>query len=333
MTSKDLIDRFQGTILGCAIGDALGFPYEGIGPETLWERRHEIVAKFTPHPSGSFPLGQFTDDTQLTLALLEAILEAGKVDGQTIAQKIAVLWKNGTIIGQGMACSLAMNNFIIQRMAWNKAGAPEGSAGNGSAMRASPIGLWNFAHYDHISSDSRIQSIVTHQDSRATAGATAVAASVTLNLNHPNLERNSARKEYLIKIGTLVGNVHADFGCYIKKLNEYLSFSPAKAIALIRSTGYTGTAKPDWPGISPYVIPTVLTALFSFLRSPDDFRETVSITIGAGGDVDTTSAIAGALSGAFNGLVGLPVKLRKEVLDGARLISLASTLYQMAIER
>src|SRR5690606_19996086 len=73
-----------------------------------------------------------------------------------------------------------------------------------------------------------------------------------------------------------------------------------------------------WPGISPFVIPSVLWSLYAFLRSPDDYFETICTAIAVGGDVDTTAAMAGAISGAYLGEGALPAHLVERVHDQAR---------------
>jgi len=63
------------------------------------------------------------------------------------------------------------------------------------------------------------------------------------------------------------------------------------------------------------VIPSVLWSLYAFLRSPDDYWETVCTAIAVGGDTDTMAAIAGAISGARVGVAGLPQSLLSRVND------------------
>ena len=87
--------------------------------------------------------------------------------------------------------------------------------------------------------------------------------------------------------------------------------------------------------ISPFVIPSVLWSLYSFLRSPEDYWATISTAIRCGGDVDTTAAMAGAISGAYLGLEGLPEHLVTFVHDRAdwgraELVRLAESCYNIA---
>ncbi len=59
----------------------------------------------------------------------------------------------------------------------------------------------------------------------------------------------------------------------------------------------------------------MLWSLYSFLRSPDDYRQTIRTAIAVGGDVDTTAAMAGAISGARLGLVAVPQDLTHRLTD------------------
>src|ERR1700730_1808096 len=95
-------DRFLGCLLGCAVGDALGAPYEG-----LWSRSipdEEMLLEGFGAFEG-YPLGQYTDDTQLSVATVRAILAAGDVVPIEIMRAIARLWQTQAVIGPGGACT------------------------------------------------------------------------------------------------------------------------------------------------------------------------------------------------------------------------------------
>jgi ADP-ribosylglycohydrolase len=88
-----------------------------------------------------------------------------------------------------------------------------------------------------------------------------------------------------------------------------------------------------WHKISPFVIPSVLWSLYAFLQSPEDYWRTIRTAIVAGGDVDTTAAMAGALSGAHLGLDALPLSLCLQLSDQgtwrfAQLVKLAEQAYE-----
>ena len=76
------IDQTLGCLLGGAVGDALGAPYEGLWSKSIPDS-DGLLAGF-----GEFhgcPRGQYTDDTQLTLATVESIVEQQTIDPHGIA--------------------------------------------------------------------------------------------------------------------------------------------------------------------------------------------------------------------------------------------------------
>ena len=82
-----------------------------------------------------------------------------------------------------------------------------------------------------------------------------------------------------------------------------------------------------WFGIPVSTEPTVLMALYAFINSPNNYLETVECALRAGGDVDTTAAIAGSISGAFNGVSALPIGLAEKVMYSREIHSLGKRLY------
>lgn len=67
-----------------------------------------------------YAAGQYTDDTQLALAITRAINRTGRVDGQSIAEEFAELFRTGEIVGAGPVARRAVNRFI-EGVAWNEA--------------------------------------------------------------------------------------------------------------------------------------------------------------------------------------------------------------------
>src|SRR5262245_14378765 len=127
--SVDLRSRCLGGLLGCAVGDALGAPFEGLWSATIPEG-NELLTEFAPFEG--YPPGQYTADTQLTVATLEAIVAEGDFSPARIAAAIARLFRRGTVIGPGGACMQAADTFL-RTGDWQTCGAEVGQAGNGTA--------------------------------------------------------------------------------------------------------------------------------------------------------------------------------------------------------
>jgi ADP-ribosylglycohydrolase len=84
------------------------------------------------------------------------------------------------------------------------------------------------------------------------------------------------------------------------------------------------------------VVGSVLWSLYAFLRSPDDYWEAIRTAISIGGDVDTTAAMTGAISGARVGLQALPLTLAYRLTDQGtwhfeKLVELAGRLHALAV--
>jgi hypothetical protein len=143
-------------------------------------------------------------------------------------------------------------------------------------------------------------------------------------------------------ISTLVkwsDGIEPAFASELKKLKELLSLPPEKAVTYISRAGIDAgySFEDDWEGITPFVISSVLWSLYSFLRTPDNYWETICTAIIAGGDVDTTAAMAGAISGAYLGLDAIPSELAHRLTDQGKwgfdeLAELANQCYEIKMQ-
>ena len=96
----------------------------------------------------------------------------------------------------------------------------------------------------------------------------------------------------------------------------------------VHASGLDPAHSQKWHGISAFVTPSVLWSLYAFLRSPDDYWETICTAIAVGGDTDTMAAMAGAISGARVGVNAIPAGLLDRINDQGE--SGAPTLAELA---
>ena len=82
-------------------------------------------------------------------------------------------------------------------------------------------------------------------------------------------------------------------------------------------------------GTSGWVVHTVAAAAYCFLASPRDFERSVIAAVMGGDDADTTAAVTGAISGAFNGEEAIPARWREQVERGDEIRASALKLYDM----
>ena len=308
----DLKSRAAGSLIGQCLGDALGFPVEGRSPEVCSRYVADTLRTSRAGERGrrGFRFGQYTDDSQLARELLQSIVRCGGFDPSNYARAIADTFTSGRIVGRGRATEAAARR-IAAGVPWNQAGTPAPSAGNGSAMRAGPVGI---LFYDDPTALVRVahkQGRITHTDPRCSAGAVVIAGAVAQAMR-PILPPLDLLVEELAGLAEALDPVLA---AAMHAMERTVTLPPMEAAAVISKVGIEPGYADRWRGISPFVTPSVLWAVYSFLRSPDDYWETICTAIAVGGDVDTTAAMAGAISGAHVGLEGLPHELARRVND------------------
>jgi ADP-ribosylglycohydrolase len=297
-------DQLAGSLLGQALGDALGFVVEAEGPDVAatyveqWLRTGRAGQRSHRH----YPFGQYSDDTQLARELLLSFEERRGWDPAAFAARLSQLFHERRDVGAGKGTRSAALRLLMG-VPWSESGTAAPYAGNGSAMRAGPLGLL-FKDLGAITRAARQQSRITHLDPRCAAGAAVVASAVWHASKREPLNRDLLLTE-LAACAELDDRSVADA---IRDLAEWVALSPVDAANEVHARGLD-PAHPEWQGISAFITPSVLWSLYAFLRSPDDYWETICTAIWVGGDTDTMAAIAGAISGARVGASGLPADL------------------------
>lgn len=303
--------QFIGCLVGQALGDALGFVVEGYPPSVCYD----YVARLREQPlpqegRGDFPFGQYTDDTQLARELLHSMTLIGHFEAEDYARRLVAIFRSNRIVGRGKATEESVNR-LMQGIPFQQSGAMPGNAGNGSAMRAAPVGLMFYDKPQELVKIARDQGRITHQDERCSAGAVAIASAVALALTSEQVEPQS----FCQTLAERVRPLHEGFALSLLKLPAWAKLSPEEALEPISQEGLEKGYQDFWQGISPFVVGSVLWSLFAFLRFPDDYWNAVLVAIQPGGDVDTTAAMTGAISGARLGLYQLPLELAYKVTD------------------
>ncbi len=297
------LDQLTGSVLGLALGDALGAGVEAHPPEDA-RRYVDTVLRLNTVPErgpGRFPFGQVTDDTQLMRELLLSIVEAGQFDPARFATRLLNLVASGRLIGGGPAAHAAARQLALG-MPWHEAGMPAPYAGNGAAMRAGPLGLL----YGHDTRQlARIvcdQARVTHQDTRCSAGALAIAGATALAARRETIRP----AEFLVELSRVVEPIDAAFATILWDLTSWAHLPPDEAAGFLHEQGLEPESRGEWHGISSFVTSSVCWSLYAFLQSPDDYAEAVCIAIGVGGDTDTMAAMTGSIVGGRLGRAALP---------------------------
>lgn len=328
-------DQFQGCLIGLCLGDALGFPVEGYPPLICQRYTEQILqsglaGEWTHYP---FVFGQYSDDSQLTRELILSLLHCERFNPEDYARRIAELFQSRKIVGQGKATEAAAKRLLLG-FPWTDSGIFPPAAGNGSAMRASPLGLFYFNDPEKMLAAAHDQSRITHRDPRCSAGSITLAGAVALALQSETIEPQ-AFLEQLSQWARTQSELFAD---NLINLQQWLELPLEEAFNAISQTGVDSEYAGVWQGISPFVLSSVLWSLWSFLKTPEDYWQTLCTAIRVGGDVDTTAAMAGAISGAHLGLDVLPEYLMKRLIDQGtwghtQLLALADKLYTLKVSQ
>jgi ADP-ribosyl-[dinitrogen reductase] hydrolase len=157
-------DRILGCILGGAIGDAFGGAYENQSPPIDFTKPRAW---------------QLSDDTQLTLATCEAIIEAGgNIDPARIAARFVAWHRASRVTGMGASTLKALTELAAGGH-WALVGRKgERAAGNGAAMRIAPLAFFLDPQSFRDKQIIRDVSRITHHHEEAYAGALAIVAAI-----------------------------------------------------------------------------------------------------------------------------------------------------------
>jgi len=199
-SAEDLIatseQAFTGCLLGTAVGDALGLPYEGLS-----RRRGRRLLGVPDRFRFLFRRGMFSDDTEHTRMVANALLlsvDDPDVFEKTLARQLRY-WLASLPAGIGFATLRAILRLWLG-MPSSKSGLF--SAGNGPAMRSAIIGVWTDDIDQMIELVSRSTKI-THTDPKANYGAIAVA----LAARHAARPIPASSKEYYSQLEVVWGHL------------------------------------------------------------------------------------------------------------------------------
>jgi len=329
-------DQFSGCLIGQCLGDALGFAVEGFSPKACERYVEDILKTGKAGEFGHwpFPFGQYSDDSQLARELMQSYVACRKFDPEDYAERIKMIFLEKRIVAFGYSTKEAAKR-LCQGISWEESGAPPPSAGNGSAMRAAPIGLFFFDNPQMLIQAAHAQGRITHKDPRCSAGAVAISGAVALLLQGKLINPES----FISSLADWVVAIEPDFATELFKLKKWILIPPEEAVSFISRAGLDADYidEDGWQGISPFVISSVLWSLYSFLRTPNDYWETICTAIAVGGDVDTTAAMAGAISGAYLGIGAVPSHLTNYLTDRGtwkfdELVELAHKCYEIKMQ-
>lgn len=286
MTSIPRLQRAIGCILGAAVGDALGAPFE-FGRAGEYSARfptavHAGIGEMVGGGGLGWAPGQFTDDTEMAVIVAESLLASGGLDIDDQMERFRAWGRHAKDVGvltsevlrSGLPAAEAGPAVMAARHG-------RSTAGNGSLMRVAPGAVHFAAARSKATIDAaHALSSVTHADPLCKAAVAIVHEFVRLTLDGD---------DPLDSLETIVAGLDADSAAvYGKLLND--SWTP--------ESGGPGNGS---------AMGALAQAIWA-LRHNDSFADVLTSVIDLGGDTDSVAAVAGTLAGARFGIQAIPTR-------------------------
>lgn len=306
MHSVHLLDKFKGSLLGTALGDAVG--------ELAFVCRSK---KRLLEVLGQVELLRYTDDTAMALALTESLIENRGLEREALGKRFhqAYLEEPWRGYGPGPPRIFALVEKTGQGYceAAQKLYRGEGSFGNGAAMRIAPIGL--LYHDDEaLYEKAALSASVTHAHPVGQDGAAILAEAIAWMIRQKADEKLKIHRllEHLI-LSARTAEIREKMNLLRSLLEE-----EADEEAAARLLGKSVAVQESMP-----------FALYAFLRHPDSFKDCLFTAVLHGGDRDTLGAMAGAAAGAYLGARALPTDWLSCLEDRHKIEEKSRKLFQI----
>jgi ADP-ribosyl-[dinitrogen reductase] hydrolase len=318
-----LQDRFRGAVLGTAIGDALGMPAEGRSHLQIRTYYRGIRTYEDDHfDLEGLKAGQWTDDTQQMLALLESLCEAGGAEPQAFARALVRMYRSG---------ARRWGRYSREAVLRLEAGWDPKESGDpcadtaGALMRVAPLGLWWAARDtapEQAWREAESLTRVTHAHPKAIAGAFLHAWAI----------RELARSDpdtfdphtWMDELGRTLLFVcpYPEAAFLIERTRALWAVHHEIPLELAeRLGGLRGKAHQ----LGPF-------ALVLFGRVFHQPETALLSGINTGGDTDTVGALIGSLCGALHGQGGFPEAWISGLEASTELQAAADRLYEAALQ-
>ena len=303
------VERYRGSLLGLAVGDALGTALEFQPPGSFMPLEDM-------RGGGPFALapGEWTDDTAMALCLADSLISSRGFDRVDQLQRYLRWYRHGYLSSNGRCFDIG-NTVRTALEQFERTRGPVATflhstwVGNGSLMRLAPVPLFYVRRPREAIEKAGESSRTTHNAPEAVDACRYLA-------------------------GLLVGAVQgmtkdallADHFAPVPGIWREVPLTPK--IAEIAAGSFKWRNPPNIRG-SGYVVAALEAGLWAFYHSIS-FREGALLAVNLGEDADTTAAIYGQLAGAFYGERGIPESWRSQIAHRQLILSLAETLYQLA---
>lgn len=274
----------QAILYGVALGDALGWPIEFLPMPKISVIYGEAGIQEPPQNA------RISDETQTSLAIAEALIEAGSADLETlmaVVTKKLIEWSNSAENNRAPGHTVTEAIRTLEAgVSWREAGVAT-AMGNGSVVRMAPVGFFYQNDASVLKEVAHASGIATHAHRAANAGAIAAAYLIKLALDgvHP--------EDFIKEVSAFVGGISDEFDETVLKIGHVSAWTDEFAAINHIGSGWTA---PD----------AVAMAIYCTMRYPDDFAGGLRRAVNIPGDSDSVGSIVGGILGARLGLEAIP---------------------------
>lgn len=306
LEKKDMKQTIRSSLVGFAVGDALGAPVKSLNRNFL-----ELIPVTEMLPVGTHhqPAGTWSNNTSMTICLMQSLIDRKRFHYHDIMKNFAKWYLHDEFTATNLAfdiddtCKRAIENYLIGGHPVKCGLNHHANNGNGSLMRILPVAF--VCHNNQITGEKRYElvkniSSLTHAHSVSVLGCLIYTNFVC------HLLDGDAPK-----------------GAYLKtQLDDYSQFEKEEITLysrILKNEIYRNI-KGFIPSCS-YVVDTLEAALWSFLTT-DSFQDAVLTAVNLGDDTDAIGALTGSLAGIQYGLRSIPRKWRTTLKRGRYLVNL-----------
>ena len=299
--------KYIGSMLGLAIGDALGAPVEFLPRDSFVPiKEYRTGGKF------NVSLGEYTDDTAMALCLAQSLIDCKGVDQKDQLGKYLLWFQDGYMsatgrsIGCGKTILRALHRYMSRDCSECGNSRLSKGAGSGSLMRVAPVVLY-YMQSPKIAMQMAEKSSYTTHGLKICADACRVYVGLIIGAVQ------GMQKEELLS------EAYFEWMCDLDRSYKYED--------IIHAVMEGGYKKKNRAEISSggYVADTLEAALWAFYRT-DSFDEGVVLAVNLGFDADTVGAVYGQLAGAYYGVEGIGDSFVDGVIGQKKIVDMALRL-------
>jgi len=295
MTSKN---KIIGSLIGLAVGDAFGAPYEFKTPP------YQMSDNYVEGGVHNMSVGEWTDDTSMALCLAQSLIDKNGFDAKDQMDKYLSWYEDGYFstrlecfdIGNTVARALGIYKYTQEPFSGI---VGDENSGNGSLMRLAPIALYYYHDKNKLINYASQSSQTTHKSELSVDACIYYAQLIAGAI------KGNSKEE-------LLSNEFVDTKDMRKEVISIVNGS-YKEDKIYQPTGY--------------VIDTLETALVAFDRF-NSFEDGLLYIVSLGYDTDTVGAVYGQLAGAFYGYDNIPNKWKSSLMRHNMIYNIAEKIYE-----